>query len=53
MPKINNPERNYTATLKFVVLTAEGKVLSVDDLVQDADGDEIPDLYTIVLQTNK
>ena len=53
VPKINNPERNYTATLKFVVLTAEGKVLSVDDLVQDADGDEIPDLYTIVLQTNK
>ena len=53
VPQINNPERNYTATLKFVVLTAEGKVLSVDDLVQDADGDEIPDLYTIVLQTNK
>lgn len=53
VPQINNPERNYTATLKIVVLTAEGKVLSVDDLLQDIDGDETPDLYTIVLQSNK
>lgn len=52
VPQINNPERQYTATLKFVVLTAEGKVLSVDDLVQDINGDEKPDLYTIVLQSN-
>jgi len=53
VPQINNPERQYTAVLKFVVLTADGKVLPADDLVQDVNGDKNPDLYTIVLQSNK
>ena len=53
VPQISNPERAYNASLKFVVLTADGKVIPVDDLLQDEDGDGDTDIYTIELQRTK
>lgn len=53
VPQISNPERAYNASLKFVVLTADGKVIPVDDLLQDEDGDGDADMYTIELQRTK
>lgn len=53
VPQISNPERTYNASLKFVVLTADGKVIPVDDLLQDEDGDGDADIYTIELQRTK
>jgi len=49
IPKITNPDRDYKAQLKFVVLTADGRIISADDVIQDKDGDNNPDIYQIVL----
>lgn len=53
VPLVSNPERNYSVNLKFVVLTADGKVIAVDDMVQDEDGDGDADIYSIELQRTK
>ena len=45
VPQITNPDRTYTAKLKFVVLTADGRVLPADDVIQ-------PTVYDIVLLSN-
>lgn len=45
VPQITNPDRTYTATLKFVVLTADGRVLQANSIIQ-------PTIYEIVLQSN-
>ncbi len=42
-PKIQNPTRDYVAGLKISVLTADGRVINVDDVVQSSNQ------YTIVL----
>ena len=53
VPQITNAERAYSISLKFAVLTADGKVIPVDNLVQDEDGDGDADIYTIELQRTK
>ena len=45
VPQITNPDRTYTAKLKFVVLTADGRVLHADEVIQ-------PTIYDIVLLSN-
>ena len=49
-PKISNPERDYVVKLKFVVLAADGKVISADDVIQDKDGvNTTNDIYELIL----
>ena len=47
VPKISNPDRDYVVRLKFVVLTADGRVLAADDVVQQ-DG-----IYQLILPSVK
>lgn len=50
IPK-SNPDRDYTAQLKFVVMTADGKVMAIDGFLQDVDGrPETSDIYTLILK---
>lgn len=50
VPIISNPERDYSVRLKFVVITADGKILPADDMIQDNNNDDKADPYTIILQ---
>ena len=50
VPLISNPERDYSVRLKFVVITADGKILPADDMIQDNNNDDKADPYTIILQ---
>lgn len=45
VPQITNPDRQYSAKLKFAVLTADGRVLTADNVIQ-------PTIYDIVLLSN-
>ncbi|MBR5842545.1 MAG: hypothetical protein IKY64_08090 [Bacteroidaceae bacterium] len=54
VPLISNPDRDYTARLKFVAITADGKTLPADNMVQDVDGNHHQaEIYTIVLESAK
>lgn len=53
VPTINNPDRNYSVTLKFVAITIDGKTYPADDMVQDYDNDSKADVHTILLQSVK
>ena len=46
IPKISNPDRDYVVKVKFVVLTADGRILAADKLVQD-------DVYQLILPSVK
>ena len=49
-PNITNPDRDYVAQLKFVVMTADGTVVEADALLQDKDGDPATrDIYNLIL----
>lgn len=50
VPKISNPDRDYVVRLRFVVLTADGRVLAADDLVQDSN---IANIYQLILPSVK
>ena len=50
VPKISNPDRDYVVRLRFVVLTADGRVLAADDLVQDSKPENI---YQLILPSVK
>ena len=43
VPKINDPSRDYTAQLKFVVITADETVIACDGILQK------PQKYTLIL----
>lgn len=47
VPKISNPDRDYVVQLKFVALTADGRVIAADDVVQDKD------IYQLILPSVK
>lgn len=51
VPLITNPDRDYSVTLKFVAVTADSKTYPADDMVQDCNGDDKADKYTIVLES--
>lgn len=54
VPKISNPDRDYVVKLKFVVLTADGRIFAADDMVQDTDGNpETDDSYQLILPSVK
>lgn len=48
VPKISNPDRDYVVRLKFVVLTADGRVLAADDVVQGQNN-----VYQLILPSVK
>lgn len=48
-PNISSPDRDYAVTLKFVAITAGSKTLPADDMIQNTDGDEKAEIYTIIL----
>lgn len=49
-PLITNPDRDYSVTLKFAIRTSDGRVIAADDMVQDRDGDNMADIYSVILQ---
>ena len=50
VPKISNPDRDYVVRLRFVVLTADGRVLAADDMMQDSTPENI---YQLILPSVK
>ena len=50
VPKISNPDRDYVVRLRFVVLTADGRVLAADGMVQD---DNTENIYQLILPSVK
>lgn len=50
VPKISNPDRDYVVRLRFVVLTADGRVLAADDMMQDSTPQNI---YQLILPSVK
>ena len=50
VPKISNPDRDYVVRLRFVVLTADGRVLAADDMMQDSN---IANIYQLILPSVK
>lgn len=53
VPQITTPDRDYRVTLKFVAITADHKTYPADDMLQDSDGDDEADIYTVVLEKVK
>lgn len=51
VPAISNPDRDYIVRLKFVAITADGKTLPADDMLQDYDNDDLADVHPIILQS--
>ena len=53
VPTIATPDRDYKVTLKFVAITADHKTYPADDMIQDSNGDDKADIYTVVLRSVK
>lgn len=53
VPQITTPDRDYRVTLKFVAITADHKTYPADDMLQDSNGDDNADIYTVVLEKVK
>ena len=51
VPLITNPSRDYSVRLKFVVVTADSKILPADNMIQGTIGDHAVNYYDIVLQS--
>ena len=51
VPLITNPSRDYSVRLKFVVVTADTKILPADNMIQGTTGDHAVNYYDIVLQS--
>lgn len=51
VPLITNPSRDYSVRLKFVVVTADSKILPADNMIQGTTGDHAVNYYDIVLQS--
>ena len=51
VPLITNPSRDYSVRLKFVVITADTKILPADNMIQGTTSDHAVNYYDIVLQS--
>ena len=51
VPLISNPDRDYVVRLKFVVVTADSKILPADNMIQGTTSDHAVNYYDIVLQS--
>lgn len=51
VPLITNPSRDYSVRLKFVVVTADSKILPADNMIQGTTSDHAVNYYNIVLQS--
>ena len=51
VPLITNPSRDYSVRLKFVVVTADTKILPADNMIQGTTSENAVNYYDIVLQS--
>lgn len=51
VPLISNPDRDYVVRLKFVVVTADSKILPADNMIQGTDNNHNINYYNIILQS--
>ena len=51
VPLISNPDRDYVVRLKFVVVTADSKILPADNMIQGTDTNHNINYYNIILQS--